>query len=92
MRLLLIPAALACLAGCARPEAPPPPVVRGPLTQICPPSPDPASGYVCSPSKLCTGNDQMEELNNSILGSLLPQKMRNFLYHQGLAVDDLCAP
>jgi len=47
---------------------------------------------VCAPSKLCTANQQVQDLNDSPIGALLSQKWRNFLYHSGLAVDDLCQP
>ena len=92
MRLVVIAGAVGLLVGCTASATPPAPSPQGPPVAVCPPDPPPGSGFVCSPSKLCTGNDQMQKLNDSLLGSLLPQKLRNFLYYQGLAVDEICQP
>lgn len=90
MRFLVIAGAVGLLMGCTASATPPRPVT--PAVAICPPSPPEGSGFVCAPSKLCTANQQVRDLNDSPIGALLSQKWRNFLYHSGLAVDDLCQP
>jgi len=92
MRLVAVAGAVGLLVGCTAPAAPPAPVTPKPAVAICPPSPPEGSEFVCAPSKLCTANQQVRDLNDSPIGALLSQKWRNFLYHSGLAVDDLCQP
>jgi len=80
------------VAGCAGQPKPPPVVIAAP-TQICPPSPDPASGYVCAPPKACQLDPKFLALVEGPLGDLVPekyQKYRDAVNHLGLAVQDLC--
>ena len=92
MRLVVIAGAVGLLVGCTASATPPKPVVA---TQICPPSPDPATGLYCAPPKACQLDPKFLALVEGPLGDLVPekyQKYRSAVDHLGLAIQDLCQP